>query len=60
MRTLSIVILSVWLMIFGAIQATWIAMSAHNFGVFTFFIGLVILILEFFWFGTERKWFKAI
>lgn len=50
MTVLSVVLLTVWLLLFGAIQATWISMSAHGFGVVTFIIGLAILLLElFFW-----------
>ena len=57
MRTLSVVLLSIWLMLSGAIQVSWITMSAHNFGVVTFLVGLVILIVEFFFYGTENHWF---
>jgi hypothetical protein len=58
MRTLSVVLLSVWLCIFGATQATWITMQPHTFGVLTFVIGLVILIVEFFFYGNENHWFN--
>lgn len=57
MKTLSIVLLSVWLMLFGAQYATWITMTVHTFGVFTFIIGLAILLVELFFYGREQKWF---
>jgi len=60
MRTLSVILLAVWLCIFGAINATWISMSVHNFGILTFIVGLVILVIEFFFYGTGegRNWFR--
>ena len=48
MRVLSIVLLVVWLILFGAIQATWVTMSAHNFGVLSVIFGIVILLNEFY------------
>lgn len=57
MRILSIVLLSVWLMLFGAIQATWVTMTTHNFGVLTFIVGLAILLVELFRYGGEKHWF---
>jgi hypothetical protein len=55
MKSLSVILLAVWLMLFGAIQATWISMAAHSFGVLTFIVGLAILILEFYlWRTTPR------
>jgi len=47
MKVLSIVLLAVWLMLFGALWATWVTMSVHAFGVLTFVIGLAILVIGF-------------
>lgn len=59
MRTLSVILLAVWLCLFGAISATWITMQAHSFGVLTFIVGIVILIIEFFFYvSDERNWFR--
>lgn len=58
-HTVSVVLLSVWLMLFGAIQTTWISMTVHNFGVVTFIVGLAILLIEFFFYGNEKHWFRA-
>ncbi len=55
-KTLSVVLLGVWLLLFGAIEATWVSMSAHNFGVVTFVVGVVILLVEFFFYVRERGW----
>jgi putative effector of murein hydrolase LrgA (UPF0299 family) len=57
MKILSVVLLTVWLIIFGAINATWITMSTHNFGILTIIVGLAILLLELYFTGVERKWF---
>lgn len=54
MKSLSIVLLSVWLMLFGAIQATWLTMAAHDFGVVTFIVGIVVLVVEFYAWRTDR------
>ena len=59
MKTLSIVLLTVWLMLFGAINATWITMQPHTFGALTFIIGLVILLVELWFYGTSQGWFKG-
>ena len=48
MKAISVILLAVWLMLFGAIEATWITMQGHSFGVLTFIVGIVILIVEFF------------
>lgn len=58
MRTLSVILLAVWLCIFGAIDATWINMSVHDFGVLTFIVGLVILVIEFYYGTGETHWFR--
>ena len=58
MTILSIVLLTIWLMLFGAIQSGWVTMLPHTFGVLTFIIGLAILLLELFFFGRGRNWFK--
>jgi hypothetical protein len=57
MHILSIVLLTVWLALFGAITATWITMSTHTFGVVTFIIGLAILIIELYVQNGEHHWF---
>ena len=54
---LSVIILSVWLLLFGATSATWIGISAHNFGVVTFVIGIIILVVEFFLYARGQNWF---
>ena len=56
MRTLSVVLLSVWLMLFGSIEAAWITMQPHTLGVLTFIVGLVSLLLGFFFYGSENHW----
>ena len=47
MKIVNIVLLSVWLMLFGAVTATWITMSAHSLGIVTFIVGVAILIIQF-------------
>jgi hypothetical protein len=59
MKTLSIVLLTVWIMITGAISAAWITMLPHTYGVLTFIIGLVILLVELWFYGTSQGWFKG-
>jgi len=46
-------------MLFGAINATWITMQPHTFGALTFIIGLVILLVELWFYGTSQGWFKG-
>ena len=53
MRTLSVILLAVWLILFGAIQATWITMAAHGFGIVTIIVGVAILVIEFFFWHRE-------
>lgn len=55
MQTLSVVLLSVWLMLLGAVWATWITITPHNLGVLTFIVGLAILLIELYFWGRARK-----
>ena len=58
MKILSVVLLTVWGMILGAIWAAWVSMPGHTLGVFTFIIFLAILLLELFFYGNENHWFR--
>jgi hypothetical protein len=60
MRTLSVVLLSVWLMLLGANWAAWITIPPHTLGVLTFLVGLAILLLELFFWGTENHWGRRV
>ena len=56
MHSLSVILLAVWLILFGAINATWVTMQAHTFGVLTVIVGIAILVVEFFvWRGEGRR-----
>lgn len=60
MHVLSVVLLTVWLMVVGALSAGWIAMTgynllSHTFGVLTFFVGLVILLIELWYIRTHPE-----
>lgn len=56
MQTLSVVLLSVWLGLVGAVWATWVTITQHNLGVVTFVVGLAILLIElYFWNRGGRK-----
>jgi len=55
MKAISIVLIAAWLILYGAISATWLTISAHNFGVLSVIFGIVILVVEFLvWRGEPR------
>lgn len=45
---ISIIILGLWVVFFGAVQATWLTITPHNFGVLSVIVGLVVLFIEIF------------
>lgn len=59
MRSISVVLISVWFMLFGANLAGWISMPPHTMGFLMVVIGIVILLVEFFFLSSERGWFRG-
>lgn len=48
MNKASIIILALWVVFLGAVWATWISISAHNLGVLSIIVGVVVLLVELF------------
>jgi hypothetical protein len=54
----SVVILALWAIFIGAVWATWITVSAHNLGILSVVIGVVILLIELFvpsWWSVDWR-----
>lgn len=45
---LSVIILSFWVIFVGAVWATWITVTAHNLGVLSVVVGIVVIAIEVF------------
>lgn len=44
----SIVLLGLWVVFVGAVLANWLTVTAHNLGVLSVIVGLVVVLIEVF------------
>jgi hypothetical protein len=55
MGPLSAVAISIWLIIYGLTEITWITASAKALGVIAI-IAAIIILLDAFWIGSSARW----